>query len=262
MASVLAAMKKHEAEQARTERAATSCVVPVRQPNVRTAGEHGVAPSAAGSDGSGYSGALVAHHDRGAAITDEYRDLRDRLLDQSPDGRFCCAITSPGADEGKTVTCLNLALVMAEHVNRRTIVVDSDLRQGDMAALLNAEAEPGIADLLRGSARLNECVQPTCYPNLFFIPSGSARLTVEERLPDGPKLYELVDELRRDYDSVILDTPPIGEVPDAATLGRLTNEALIVVRMNKTRRESVDQAIRLLRAGNVERTGILLAFRR
>ncbi len=269
MADVWEAMKKHEAEQAEQAKQ-TKQVEQAKQEGGAPSGKTPVptsvrtdTPVIAGiSDDGRSSELLVVHHDRGGAITEEYRSLRTNLLAQCPDGRFCYLVTSANAGEGKTVTCLNLGLVMAEYVDSRTIVIDCDLRKGRMAGLLGVDRSPGMADLLRGSATLKECIQPTGCNNLFFVPAGKTSRTETGELLGRPELDEIVSELRRQYDYVIFDTPPINIAADAGVLGRAAGEALIVVRMNKTRRESVMKTIRLLHAANVKLSGIVLTHRK
>lgn len=209
-----------------------------------------------------YSELLMAHHDRGGPVTEEYRAVRTSLLAQNPDERFCYLITSAGAGEGKTITAANLAIVMAERIDRRTVLVDCDLRKHMLATYLSTPNEPGMVQLLRAEAALKQTIQPTAYPNLFFLPAGEAPEDEVAELIGRPELEETVAELRRQYDYVIFDTPPINVVSDAGMLGQAAGEALLVVRMHKTHRESVDKALRLLHAANVKPAGIVLTHRR
>ena len=209
-----------------------------------------------------YVDLLAAYHDRGGAITEEYRALRTSLLAQSADERFCYQITSANPGEGKTITCANLSLVMAERIDRRTVIVDCDLRKPMLATYLDTSNQPGIADILRGAATVKQALQPTKAANLSFIPAGVARESEVAELIGRPELEEVIQELRRKYDYVILDTPPINMVSDAGMIGRATGQALLVVRMHKTHRESVEKAIRLLHAANVKPAGIVLTHRK
>jgi polysaccharide biosynthesis transport protein len=211
---------------------------------------------------NGYSQVLMAHHDRGGAIAEEYRALRTNLLAQYPDERFCLLVTSAEAGEGKTVSTLNLSLVLAERQERRTIVVDGDLRKRTVAGLLHIDNAPGLTDVLRGAKRIADVIRPTAYPNLFVIPAGQSKQAEVGEILGRPELEEAVNELRRSYDYVLIDTPPITIASDAGMLGRTAGEALIVVRMNKTRRESVDRAIGLLHAANVKPVGMILTHQR
>jgi capsular exopolysaccharide synthesis family protein len=211
---------------------------------------------------NGYSQALVPHHDRGGATSEEYRALRTNLLAQYSDERFCLLITSAEAGEGKTVSTLNLSLVLAERQERRTIIIDADLRKRTVASLLRIDNAPGLADVLRGQVRLDEVIRPTAYPNLFVVPAGQSKQNEVGELLGRPELEEAVTELRRSYDYVLFDTPPITIASDAGMLGRAAREALLVVRMNKTHRESVDRAIGLLHAANVKPVGMILTHQR
>ena len=270
MGNVRDALKKHQAETA-AEKAADKAAAPEKsekppagarkKPAQRASKEHD-SPVITNINGKEYSELLVAHHDRGGAITEEYRALRTSLLAQCPDGKFCLLVTSAEAGEGKSVTCANLAVVLTERIERRTILVDCDLRRGKMARTFNTNFSPGLAELMQGTAALEDVVQPTVYTNLFFIPSGQAKASEAGELLGRPEKADIVGALRRQYDHVIFDTPPINIVSDAGTIGRAIGEALLVVRMSKTRRESIDKAVRLLHAANVALAGIVLTHRK
>ena len=210
-----------------------------------------------------FSELLVAHHDRGGEIAEEYRALRTSLIAQAGGERFCYMITSSQPGEGKTVTTINLGLALAEWADKRTILVDFNMRNGrKMARMLKGKIGPGMAELLRGTATLEEVIQTTPYENLFFISAGDVRPGEIGNLVSHGELEELVIDLRRIYDFVIFDTPAINQIADAGMLGLSAGEALLVVRMYKTRRESVETAIRLLEASNVKFGGVILTDRK
>ncbi len=260
MADVLEAVRERQADKAIRAEQASGVLLdkpsPAEQPATPRAGSSSFAREVKGGDG--YSRLLVAHHDRGGVITEGYRALRTSLLAQCVDKGFCYVITSAQPGEGKTVTCLNLALVLAEGGNRRTIVMDCDLRKSRAAALLNTGPSPGVADLLRETATLARAVHPTAYPNLFFIPAGQAGKDEVGELVARAQLTGIIDEVRRQYDYVLIDTPTVTAVSDAGMVGRSAREALLVVRMYRTPRDSVAKAIRLLKAANVGLAGTVL----
>ena len=283
MANVWDAMKKHEAEEA--ARAAEVAQVeegeeprPAGPENAaatasRRAGTAVEAPPSRGPSGArarrpgtskerGYSELLLAYHHPGASITEEYRSARISMTAQCNDGKFCYLATSADSGEGKTITCANLAAVLAEREDRRTVFVDGDLRKAKLAGLLNAPNKPGVAEFLRGTVSSAEIIQETVYPNLSFVPAGRAEEHEVGELLTRPELEDLVTQLRREYDHVLFDTPPINRAPDAGLIGRCTGEAILIVRMNKTRRESVEKAIRLLHAANVKVNGVILTHRK
>ena len=215
-----------------------------------------------GGNGNGYSELIKTFHEPGSSIAEEYRALRIKLTADCNDGRLCMMITSSDPGEGKTVTCANLAVVLAEREDRKTIVVDADIRKGSLTDLFNVSREPGLADVLKGTTDHREVVQSTSLPNLFLMPAGRPGSQHVGELLVRPELEDLVNRLRREYDYVLFDTPPIDtKTPDAGMIGRATGQALLVVRMNKTRKESVDEAIRQLHASKVEVNGLILTGR-
>jgi len=255
-------MKKHEAEKSAETEASAS-----KPPEDRegAAAPKGATPSrsmVAAVSTNNYAEVLLAHHDRGGAITEQYRALRNHLLAHYADRRFATLIASAEPGEGKTVTCLNLGIALAERIERTTIVVDCDLRKGEMAKYLNIDKSPGVADLLRSAAALDDVVRPTVYRNLFVIPAGEAKRQEVGELLGRPELHEIASELRRKYDYVLFDTPPINRAADAGMLGPAVDGAELVVRMNKTDRESVNRAIRLFHANNVTVSGLVLTHQR
>jgi len=260
VANVWDALKRHKAERA-------AKTPPVRQ-GTAAKGSTGTAVSAAArppqplGSADGYSPVLVAYHDRGGKLTEAYRALRTNLLAQNPTGRFCYLVTSALPGEGKTVTCLNLGIVMAERVDHRTIIVDGDLRKGRIAKLLSSEPGPGLAELLRGEAELTDVIRPTAVPSLFYIPAGKAERHEAGELMGRPEVEEVVSHLRRQYDFVIIDAPPINVISDAGMLGRATGEALLVVRMHRTHRETVERAVGLLHGADVKPVGIVLTYQK
>ncbi len=263
MGHVLDAFKKHQKEkpEATQPPAAPSGGKPAAPEGPEPARQQD-GPSAEPAGVDNYASVLVAHHDRGGRLTEQYRALRTNLLAQSANERLCTIITSAEAGEGKTVTCLNLAVVLSERQERRTIAVDCDLRKSKIPALLGSQGDIGMADLLRGTATLKDVIQPTCRRNLSVIGAGRAQQDTIAGLIGQPEVEDVVREIRQRYDYVLIDTPPINAVSDAGMLGRVVGQAILIVRMNKTHRDSVDRAIRLLRAANVKPSGIVLTHQK
>lgn len=265
MGNVWKAIKKHQAEevvQTQRKREAPTDLPATAAAERTEAAVQPEQPFVVSADCKDYPAILMAHHDRGGRIAEQYRTLRTNLLARHSDAGFCTLITSAEVGEGKTLTAANLALVLAEFQDRRTLIVDGDLRKGRIDKLFRGQACPGIADLLRGAATLKEVVQPTAYSNLSFVSAGQADQQEVGRLVGQPELHEVVSEMRREYDYVLFDTPPVNSVSDAGIVGQAIGEALMVVRLNKTHRGSVDRAIRLLHAANVKIGGIVLTHQK
>ena len=171
-------------------------------------------------------------------------------------------VSSAQAGEGKTVTSLNLAIVLASRKNFKTIVVDGDLRKNRVATLLNNQGRPGLADALRGKASLKEIIHPTVYPNLSFIPAQKTSSDESAELLGRAEMEDIITSLRKNYDYVIIDSPPLNVVSDGSILAQSVREALIVVRMNRTRRESINKAVKQLTSVNVKVVGFVLTHQK
>ncbi len=205
-----------------------------------------------------YAKTIIAHHNRGSTTTEKYRALRTSLLAQTEDERFSYMVTSPDYGEGKTVTCLNLAVVLAERVDRRTLVVDCDLRRHGVASLLGINESPGMAEVLTGRAELDDVIQPTASPNMFAISAGTLHDSQACELLEGADLKAIFEKLRAEFDYVIADTPPINMVSDAGIVGRAVGQSLLVVKTKSTHRKSIENAMGLLNTINVRLGGIVL----
>ncbi len=283
MANVWDAMKKHKAEQeareAQTAQQAASedspaQAAPASPPN-ESAGQLAAKPTrkarsrstGEGSNhtddnGSRYAKLIKAYHEPSSSIAEEYRALRINLTSDRSDGKLCCVVTSANAGEGKTVTCANLAVVLAERDDHKTIVVDGDVRKGRLSGLFGKTKAPGLADVLKATASLKEAVRKTAFPNLDIMPAGNAGKVQYGQLLVRPELEDMVNRLRREYDYVVFDSPPTStNIPDAGLIGRAVGQAIVVVRMNKTRRESVEAAIRQLHSAKVDVSGVILTHR-
>lgn len=283
MSNVWDAMRKHQAEQkakapsdapakerppaddATDEASAITPKTPAPSPQ---APEPHLPPPKPAGDGIAirraveYGDALIAHHDRGSEVTEEYRALRTNLLAQSSNERFCFIVTSANPGEGKSVTASNLSIVMTERVDQRTVLVDADLRRGRLAEIFGLSRTPGLAEVLRGETPIHDAIQETAYPNLSFLAGGNVRREEVGELLGRAEIEDVIARIRRNYDYVVIDSPPINATSDAGLLGRVVGEALLVVRMNKTPQESIDKAIRLLHAANVHIAGMVLTHRK
>jgi len=254
-------MRKHRAEQARRAKEQPGADKPGRKaPSAAVAAPpKGATPRRiATEDGRKYSQALMVHHDRGGDVAEQYRVLRTGILAKCPKGKLATLITSAEPGEGKTVTCLNLAFVLAERQEYRIMVVDFDLRKGRISVMLGQSKQPGLADVLRGSAQLADVTRPTVYPNVDYVPAGKAKHDEIGELLASPQVHDLFGQLRRRYDFVLVDTPPVNTAADVGMLGGIVDQAMLVVRMDRTSRDSVDRAIRLLRSANIEVSGLVL----
>lgn len=203
--------------------------------------------------------AVVDSPQRRAAArrSEAYQRLRNHLEFANLDGtQRVLVITSALHDEGKTTTTANLAAALAGTGNR-VVVVEADLRRPSLLRCLGLAGVVGLSGVITGSTPLDEVLQD--WDGRFdVLGAGDARPRPSELLA-SPRVGELVEDLRRRYDFVLLDSPPVLPVADAAMLGRHADGVIVVCRSGRTSRDAVHAAITFLRSVSVPVVGAVLS---
>jgi len=186
----------------------------------------------------------------GSLAAEQYQGLRlkvERL--QQTRGVRVVAVTSPGASDGKTVTSINLAAALARGSSARVLLIDADLRRPAIARHLGLSEGDGdglAAAIDDESKELVDVVRRVDYPHgLAVIAAGPATVEVHELLR-SPRFEHLLQQARESYDFIVLDTPPLVPVCDAAVLSRLVDGVLVVVAAHETPRKLLGEALSLL----------------
>ncbi len=189
---------------------------------------------------------LVAITKPRSGYCEQFRSLRTRLLQAGERSQMrTFVITSAGIGEGKTLTALNLAWLLAQTDGVRALVIDSDLRQPCATDYLGIDIPVGLSEVLGGELTLEEAIVRLDPAGLFLLPGGRARDDVAELL-SGPTYARLIAEARRMFDYIIIDAPPLGIFTDANVLISRADGAILVVRSGKTRYALVDKLLEQL----------------
>jgi len=176
--------------------------------------------------------------------SEQYRRLAATLHEvQLEKGLKVLMITSAAPREGKTLTAINVALTLSESYGRTVLLIDADLRCPAVHSVLGIPGNRGLADLLHSNHSDVPVVQVT--PRLAVLPSGKTESDPLQGL-SSPRMGELIDDFASRLDWVIIDTPPVGVMPDAKVLSRLAQAAIFVIRAQATSFEIVDGAIEAL----------------
>lgn len=209
---------------------------------------------------NGYAREVVAHHDRGGMITEQYRAIRTQIVARARNRKVQIhTVTSSVPEEGKSVTTANLGVTFSELKDQRTLLLEADLRKPSFEHLFQRHCEKGVLSYLRGETdSLKDITYETVYDNLHFMPAGGYSVDQSTELLSSARLARLLDRLRDEYDHIFIDTPPVVTVTDPCIVGALADQTLLVVRLNKTPSDAVERAKRLLRAANCEVAGVIL----
>jgi capsular exopolysaccharide synthesis family protein len=189
-------------------------------------------------------GRLVASFDPTSVASEAYRSLRTSLLyalvDTPPK---VIVVTSPGTMEGKSITCANLGVVLAQ-ADQRTLIIDCDLRKPSMHKIFGLRNFESLGRVL---------VEGRDVPEAFQEPLPGLKVLTTGPLPPNPaeilgskRFAELISRVRQEYDYVLVDSPPVEPVSDPAILATQGDGVLLVLDSQSTRKSSVRRAMRSL----------------
>jgi capsular exopolysaccharide synthesis family protein len=186
---------------------------------------------------------LIAVSQPRSAYTEQFRSLRTKILEAGERAQMrAIVVTSAGIAEGKTLTALNLAWLLAQAEGVRALVIDSDLRRPCATDYLGIDAKVGLSEVLGGQLRLEDAIVRLEPSGLHLLPGGQPREDVAELL-SGPSYARLLTEVRRMFDYIIIDAPPLGIFTDANVLMSRADAGILVVRAGKTRYSTVEKLI-------------------
>ena len=203
---------------------------------------------------------LAVYNNPKSALSESFRAIRSSLQflykKQQLDGAKTLMITSSVSGEGKTFCSLNIATVFALS-EKKTVIIGLDLRKPKIFDDFNLTNEVGIVNYLIKQKTVDEIINHTHIPFLDVIVSGPIPPNPAEMImSDGMK--ELIEELKKKYDYIILDTPPVGLVSDALELAQYCDVTLYIVRQNFTKKEMITLLNNRVKRGELNNTSIIL----
>jgi capsular exopolysaccharide synthesis family protein len=171
-----------------------------------------------------------------AQLVEAFRGLRLNVRNAANgSGPVTVAITSPGPGDGKSLISSNLALAFAE-AGYRTLLIDGDIRRGQLHSTFGVPQRPGLVDHLTGDIVVEDVIRETSHANLFLIPCGTRRHRGPELLA-ADTTVKMVRALRARFDAIVVDTAPLGAGIDPYALGAAAGTMLIVLRTGQTDRK-------------------------
>ncbi len=165
-------------------------------------------------------------------------------------------ITSSAPSEGKTLICTNLAGSFAMS-NKKTIIVDCDLRKPRVHSFFRTNRYPGLVDYLFGQVAFEEIIRQSEIPDLFYITAGTIPPNPSEIL-ESQKMRDFLADIRTKYDYVLMDSPPIVAVTDSEILARHADATVLVVSANTTEVELMLRSLEIIQQDNINFIGTVL----
>jgi len=202
---------------------------------------------------------LIVQAEPNSPRAEAFRSLRTNLqfLDVEG-GPRSFVITSSVPSEGKSTTTANLAIVMAQS-GARVLVIDGDLRSPSVATLFGVEGGVGLSDVLIGRVRLQDAIQVWGMKNLSLLPAGTMPPNPSE-LVGSQAMVSLLRHVEKEFDVVLIDSPPLLPVTDSALLSKHVRGALVVVAAGRTHRGQLAGSIESLQNVGSNVAGIVLTM--
>jgi len=190
-------------------------------------------------------------------VVEAFRTLRLGVA-QAADlsGRVLVTISSPNAGDGKSMISANLAQSFAD-AGYRTLLVDGDIRRGELDKRFSVPRTPGLLDYVTGAATLEEALHETSNDKLWLMTRG----TQQQRGPEllmSPVMPDLMTELQRRFEAVIVDCSPLGAGIDPFILGAATGNMLLVLRAGESNRKLAEAKLKLITRLPIRLLGVVL----
>ena len=165
-------------------------------------------------------------------------------------------ITGPSPQVGKSFVSVNLAAVIAS-AGKRVLLIDGDMRRGYLNEYFGQARDGGLSDLIAGQQEINAVIRPTGIPGFDFVSTGVLPPNPSELLLH-PNFEAILSKLSDSYDHVLIDSPPVMAVTDAAIIGRLVGATLVLARFAITPLNEIEQSVRRLEQAGVKVNGVIL----
>ena len=201
---------------------------------------------------------LLVLYEPDSPISESFRAIEARIKYSRADSEFpkVILVTSPAEQEGKSFVSVNLAGSFA-HSDKRTLLIDCDLRRPKIHTVMGVDKKPGLVDHLFKKVKLEEIIRKTKVNNLNYITSGSIP-------PDAAKVLKsemmknFLQEMRDFFDVIIIDSAPIVAVIDAEILGKIVDGTILVVAADKTENRLMMDAVEIIKQDKISFLGTVL----
>ena len=192
------------------------------------------------------------------AVTEAYKLMRTNIMFSFPDEGVghVIGITSSVQNEGKSSTACNTAYALSE-AGRRVLLIEGDLRKPTLGSKLGLARSPGLTNLLVSRSDYRDVVQQvSAAPNLSVITSGDIPPNPSELLSSG-RMEQLLQQLKQDYDYIVIDLPPVTPVSDAVAISKFIDGMAIVIRAHHSDQLMLAETLRQLEMVNVRVLGFV-----
>lgn len=200
---------------------------------------------------------IISYNDPKSLISEQYRALRTSIQYSNVDKNMkTILITSSDKNEGKTTTVVNLAVNFA-NLDKKVLLIDCDLRNPSIHKMFKMGNIYGVTDMLVHNREMSKCIQKTEIKNLDILTAGAIPPNPAELL-SSESMNNLIGELKKVYDYIFIDTPPIGLVTDAGVLASFIDGVVLVVKSEGVEMKHLEESKKKLDSVNAKIIGAVL----
>jgi len=188
---------------------------------------------------------LEAFREESPFISEQFKTMKVRIAEAAASRPLhAIVVSSPQAADGKSLISVNLAATFSKDLGRKVVIVDGDLRNPSLHRFLGTTAEPGLLGYLE-----SDYLQPYCFlrrcDRLYVMTAGGVAANPVELL-GHQRMTRLMDALKADFDTIIIDAPPLAPIADTQVLTGLADGVVLVVRCGKTTYDGLEEAFRII----------------
>jgi len=195
--------------------------------------------------------------DRSPQFNEALKTIRTNLLfSTTNEGPNSLVVTSTGPGEGKSTVAANIAISLAQ-TGQRVLLVDADMRKPKAHLIFELPSDPGLSNLVVGQAKASEVVQRTTITGLWLMAAGKLPPNPAE-LVGGARFKDIIESLRRHFEWVIIDSPPVMAVTDAVLISHGAHATVFVIGAEMTNRQNAKKALEQLAKGRGRVVGAVL----
>ena len=201
---------------------------------------------------------LILNENMAFVAKESYKAERTNIIFSVPNDGECNVVlfTSSVPGEGKTTTCVNTALSFVQ-TDARVLLIEADLRRPKVCECFNRSYDEGLSGVLSGVVSLKDVVFHIEEYSIDILPAGAVPPNPTELLSSN-RMKNVLDELKKDYDYIFIDTPPVNTVTDAILLTKYVSGTIMVVRSRYTTQQSLEKAINALKFSDAKILGFVV----
>ncbi|MDP4110120.1 MAG: CpsD/CapB family tyrosine-protein kinase [Bacillota bacterium] len=190
-------------------------------------------------------------------IIEAYKAIRTNVIYSlvGEDSKIIC-LSSPSPNDGKTTTCVNLAITFGQ-TGAKVLIIDGDLRKPSVHRNFKLINEPGLTNALGGFCSLRDAIRKTGHDNLDVLTSGHVPPNPAELLASD-EMRKLIEKIKSDYEYIFIDAPPVNSVTDVAVLSGMVSGIVLVVRHRVSTFDEINGALEKLALVNAKILGFIM----